>query len=214
MAFTKAVIEVMNGKKKKEKIPVLFNPNEYSIESGNQYASATITGLAEPVAQFISGNAQTLSMELFFDTSEVLTDVREHTDKVTGLLDVDSELHAPPLCRFVWGPREKGGGNFEGLVEKVTQKFTMFSTTGVPVRATLNVTFRSCMSITDQFKKISPNSADRTKQQVLNQGEQLWEIAEKEYQDPGEWRAIAQANNIDNPRLPAYGGTIVIPRLR
>lgn len=207
---TKAKIIVNTGKGQEE-IPVLFNPNEYALESGNQYSWQTIPGLSSPVAQFISGEATSLTMELFFDSYEEegdQRDVRNHTKKIIALLDVDKDLHAPPVCRFVWGSLD-----FKGIVEKVSQKFTMFLGTGIPVRATLQVTFKAYYSVTEQYQYIPRQSADRTKQRTIKQGEQLWMLANEEYEDPGMWREIARANGIHNPRKLTPGQSLIIPRL-
>ncbi len=207
MALKKAMILVHRGPVT-DRVDVLFNPNEYALESSNQYAWHTIPGLNQPIAQFVSGEATTLSMDLFFDTYEAGKDVRTHTSKITGLLDVDKDLHAPPMCKFVWGTLQ-----FKGVVEKVSQKYTMFLETGVPVRATLSVTFKALQSIKDQFKHIPRQSADRTKQRTIKQGDQLWQIAAEEYEDPGLWREIARANAIANPKRLEPGTVIRIPRL-
>ena len=147
-------------------------------------------------------------MDLFFDTYELMLDVRKHTSKIVGMLDVDKDLHAPPLCKFVWGTLQ-----FKGIVEKVSQKYTMFLDSGIPVRATLNVTFRAVQSIKEQFKHIPRQSADRTKQRTVKQGDQLWQIAAEEYEDPGLWREIARANGIADPKRLEPGTVIKIPRL-
>lgn len=207
MALTKAsiIVEKSSGE---ETIEVLFNPSEYKIVSGNEYAWQKIPGLSSPIAQFISGEASTLTMDLMFDTYEAKTDVREKTAKVVDLLDVDSDLHTPPTCRFVWGSLD-----FKGVAEKVTQRYTMFLDSGIPVRAILNVQFRQSLSITEQLQGIPRQSADRTKQRQLKQGEHLWMIANEEYEDPAHWRDIARANNIDNPRVLETGRQLIIPRL-
>lgn len=207
MSLEKAMIIIMRGSSQ-EQVEVMFNPNEYSLESGNQYSWKTIPGLNQPIAQFVSGEATSLTMELFFDTSETWEDVRDYTKKITGLLDVDKDLHAPPLVKFVWSSL-----SFKGVVEKVSQRFTMFLPTGRPVRAMLNVTFRAVASITEQFKQIPRQSADRTKQRTIKQGDQLWQIAAEEYEDPGLWREIARANGITNPKHLVPGTVIKIPRL-
>lgn len=216
----KAIIKVINGTKKNKTINVLFYPNEYSMDTGNTYASTTVTGLSQPIVQFISGAATTLSMELFFDTStkedgqKDFKDVRDFTAEVSALANVDSELHAPPVCEFIWGAPGNGAQSFKGVLEKVTQKFTMFSSSGKPIRARLNVTFKSVKNITQQFAEIPRNSPDRTKQKMLKQGEHLWMFAEEEYQNAGLWREIARANNIDNPRILQHGKPLVVPRLK
>ncbi len=49
-------------------IDVLFNPTEYRLSKSNQFAEVAIPGLTAPMLQFGHGNAQTLTMQLFFDT--------------------------------------------------------------------------------------------------------------------------------------------------
>ena len=85
-----------------EKFDVMFNPAEYTLNKDNNFASQTIPGLSSPLLQFVNGNLRTLEMELFFDTYEARRDVREETQRVVRLLDIDSDLHAPPVLRVSW----------------------------------------------------------------------------------------------------------------
>ena len=205
MALKKASIVVESTN---ESIEVLFNPSEYSIDRENKYAYHTMPGLSATIPQFISGDASVLAMELFFDTYEAQTDVRDHTKLVYGLLDVESDTHSPPICQFIWGSVV-----FRGVMEKVSQRFTMFLDSGIPVRAVLTVQMRSFQTVSEQLQEIPRQSSDRTKQRVLKQGEQLWMLAAREYEDPGRWREIAIANGIDNPRLVQTGSKVIVPPL-
>jgi hypothetical protein len=65
MPLEKAQITVVHTG---EKIEVLFNPEEYTLNKDNNFASQTIPGLSSPLLQFVNGNLRTLEMELFFDT--------------------------------------------------------------------------------------------------------------------------------------------------
>jgi len=207
MALEKAMIIVIAGSKQ-ERVNVLFNPTEYSLESSNKFSWQSIPGSSQPIAQFVSGEATTLSMELFFDSYEKSEDVRKYTMKIVGLLNVDKDLHAPPLCKFVWGSL-----TFQGVVEKVSQRYTMFNRSGKPVRAKLDVSFKSAKTVKEQLQEIPRQSADRTKQRTVKQGDQLWQIAAEEYEDAALWRAIARANGIADPRRLEPGTVIKIPRL-
>lgn len=197
------------GNPKGDPVKVCFNPPEYSIEKSNQFQSTSLPGLPTPITQFVSGNAQTLTMDLFFDSYEERKDVREYTDKITSLLNINKEIHAPAICKFIWGSL-----NFKAVLERVTQRFTMFLETGHPVRAKLSVTFKEYKTITEQLQNMSLESADRTKRRIIVQGESLWFIANREYGDPAIWRPIAKANKIDNPRILETGREINIPPLR
>jgi hypothetical protein len=147
-------------------------------------------------------------MDLFFDTYEKAEDVRNYTRRITGLLEINSHIHAPPICLFVWGKLV-----FRAVLESVTQKFTLFLDSGVPARATLNVTFKEYKTIIEQFLSIPRFSSDRTKQRQLIEGDNIWLLADREYGDPGCWRHIAKANNIDNPRKINAGRELMLPPL-
>jgi nucleoid-associated protein YgaU len=203
-------------------ITAMYNPEKYSVSKSVQYAEVAIPGLDAPVVQFVRGQNEKLTMELFFDTTDLgmvenVTDVREQTAKVYRLLKVDSETHAPPRVMIDWGD----GGQITSydadippwlVLESVTQEFTLFSPSGVPLRARLNTTFREAWTIDEQLSLVRPHSSDRTKLRRVVRGETLSHIAAREYNDPGEWRPIAEENGLDNPRLLAPGTSLVIPR--
>lgn len=202
----KAMIQVLkaNGEKQIE-VPVKFNPSEYTMEKSNEFANINIPGLESPILQFTRGGLGTLSMDLFFDSYEEGKDVRCFTDRITDLLKIDKHIHAPPVLKFVWGSLL-----FTCVLTKVSKKFTMFRHDGIPVRATLSVTFSEFP--TEVEKKAEPcESSDRTKVYTIKRGDSLWEIAAREYGDPGLWRHIADKNSIENPRILEAGRAITIP---
>lgn len=208
MALEKAFIQPINGKSGGRNIAVLFNPTEYSLETSNQFQRTAVPGTATPATQFVSGDTQTLTMDLFFDSYERGEDVRKYTRQITALLDIDPALHAPPICIFHWGSL-----NFKATLEQVNQKFTLFLESGVPVRATLSVTFKEYKTLTEQLQGVRKESSDRTKRITIKQGDALWMLANKEYEDSSLWRPIANANNISNPRLLTVGKELVVPVL-
>lgn len=214
--FNKAKIIMLDKKGKEIKsISVLFNPNEYSISSSNNISSQDLRGLNGQSEQFVGGGTQNLSMQLFFDTYTMKTeasasyvDVRKHTDQIKKLMDIYSDDHTPPVCAVTWGSL-----CFKGYLESLNERFTMFSNEGIPLRAYLDVTFKKVETVEQYLKGASPQSADRTKARILKDGDQLWTIAANEYDDPDNWRPIANANNIDNPRKVKPGTAIVVPSL-
>lgn len=194
-----------------ETIPVLFNPGEYTQDKSNNFASIEIPGREAPLLQFIRGDMQTLSMDLFFDTYDAMNpikkDVRDYTRKIMKLMAINSSLHAPPVLKFVWGSL-----SFTCVLQKATQKFTMFTTGGVPVRATISVTFNEY-----QTEKTAMGthleSRDRTAHHVVTQGDTLWKLAWEEYGDASLWRHIADANNITDARKLTPGQSLSIPAI-
>src|SRR5215831_1907341 len=93
---------------KDQPIKALFNPERYTLNKGVQIAEIAIPGLDSPVLQFVRGQNEKITLELFFDTTkhsmvDPVVDVRTETSKVYRLLKVDSETHAPPRCELLWG---------------------------------------------------------------------------------------------------------------
>lgn len=205
----KAHIQVLNQDGSvDEEIPVHFNPTEYSLDKSVNYADQAIPGYSSPVVQFVSGEAETLTMELFFDTYEADEDVRTYTDKIDDLIRVDGDLHAPPILRFVWASL-----SFTSVLESAQTQFTMFQADGTPVRARVDVTFKEYTTPEEQQIEEPRQSADTDSVRVVTEGETLWGIANDEYGDPTEWRPIATANGIENPRSLEPGTRLSIPRL-
>jgi hypothetical protein len=213
-----------------EFIPVQFNPTELSLEKGAQIAEIAIPGLDSPLLQFVRGQNEKLTLELFFDTTENgmgqnATSVTTLTDRVYELVKIEPDRHAPPVCAFVWNRRFPGAdvseniGNqkrndFQCLVESVRQKFTLFSPEGVPLRATLTVTLREYKTLDEQLNQLNLNSPDRTRSYIVERGDQLSSVAAHHYRRPGEWRRIAEANDIEDPRRLTAGIFLKLPPIQ
>lgn len=205
MGLTKARITVEHTG---DFFDVLFNPEEYTLNKDNNFAAQAIPGLSGPLLQFVHGNMRTLEMELFIDTSEPPRDVREETQKVVGLLDIDSTLHATPVLRVCWASLQ-----FRCVLARVSQKFVRFLDDGRPDRARLTVTFNEFLDPVTEAQEVNRQTADFTKVHVVRRGEDLSSIATAHYEDPKIWRPIAVANNIDDPRAISTGQSLLIPSL-
>ena len=71
-------------------IAALFNPERYTVSKSFQLAEIGIPGLDSPVVQYVRGQNEKISMELFFDTTDggmigEVTDVRDSTTAVYQL---------------------------------------------------------------------------------------------------------------------------------
>lgn len=213
----KATVTVLDGADKGKVISVLFNPTEYSFERTNAYKATPVPGLGSPLLQFVNGEADQLSMELFLDdyTDPEGPTSRERTEKapvgtrlrdLSKLLEIDRDLHAPPPVRFNWGPME-----FTAVIEKLGRKVTMFHPDGTPARSTLAVSFKEYRTLRRQLEEPRRESADKTKRRVVVGGDSLWAMAAREYDDARQWVRIAEANDLDDPRDIAPGDWLLLP---
>jgi nucleoid-associated protein YgaU len=196
-------------------IEVQLNPNQYQLEKAAQLAEIGIPGIDSPLLQFIRGQNERLTLELFFDTTDGGTgagaqDVRRRTNQIYQLVKMQPQTHAPPRVLVMWGAL-----SFKAVVDSVRQTFTMFSPEGIPLRATVNVTFREYKSLEDQLAELNLQTSDRTRQRTIQAGDTLSGIAAEMYGVPTAWRHIVDANSGALPSvidLPP-GVTLTIPPL-
>jgi hypothetical protein len=226
----KASLVASHGDGSMDVIDVQFNPTEFTLDKGAQIAEIAIPGLDSPLLQFVRGQNEKLNLDLFFDTTEHGTgagavSVTTLTDPVYALVKIEPEGHAPPVCTLVWNAKFPGAdlppaaGNqrrtsFQCVVESIKQKVTFFSPEGVPLRATLTLALREYKTLGDQLQQLNLTSPNRTHSHVTRQGDTLASVAGRYYRRPGEWRAIADANTIDDPRRLAPGQFLRVPPIR
>ncbi|BAZ08758.1 peptidoglycan-binding LysM [Calothrix sp. NIES-4071] len=204
-------------------IKVSFNPNSYTVTKEVVWDTPTSTIaqntksqdlLNAPILRFGGGCSRILTInELLFDATEPIdgakvNDVREKTNEIVALTRIDRSLEQPPACRVSWGTAPSGSDfPFEGVITSLTQNFTLFKRNGIPVRATLSVTFKEYIKPLDDQRKTDPELTTH----IVKRGDTISSIAEKYYKNPKLWRLIAEANNIDNPRYLEIGTSLNVP---
>lgn len=230
------IIADWGGGREPERYEVQYNPKEFTLEKILQHGEINIPGLDAPLQQFVRGQAEKLNVELFFDTTENgmgkdATSVTVHTDRIYKLAKIEDRSHAPPVVTFCWNSQFPGsslsyggqssgsGGNqtrnsFVGVVESVRQQFTLFSSEGVPLRATVTLVLKEFRRLDEQIKLLRLNSPDRTHSHPLNSGETLSSLAGKYYGNPRRWRFIALKNGLADPRRLTAGHILTIPSIK
>jgi nucleoid-associated protein YgaU len=206
-------------------IVALFNPNTYSITKSVSWSAAGVNGQANggtdrrknaPPLQFGGGECRSLSLELFFDTTEetdsAKKDVRHLTNQIVKLTRIvrDLDPQRPPVCVVSWGKETPPGSDFPftGVVTQLTQSFNLFLSDGRPVRANLTAAFLEYLDPTKDQLENDPEFTTR----VLKRGDSLSSISAEVYGDPTMWRVIAEANRLDDPRQVPVGLRLNIPK--
>ena len=195
-------------------IAVQFNPTEYGIDRGTSFAELQVPGLRTPLLQFVRGEAQTLSLELFLDGTDARASrkpgdsVEDRLAALRTFVEIDSELHAPPVCLFQWRQVK-----FYGVVTSFKEKYSLFAESGQVLRARVTLSLKSYEAVEVQLREMRLKSPDRTRVRVLHESETLAALAAEVYGDPRLWRVLADANNIDRPRFVAPGTPLRVPAL-
>lgn len=208
MEFVHATLQNIS-KANQPLISVLFNPTEYSVTTNMNYAEIPVPGLRVPLIQFVRGETKVLTAELFLDRTDTGISLKEDLKALRDFVTIDSDLHAPPVCRFKWGDLDQ----FDGVVSGFNEKFVLFDEQGKVLRARVTLSLKSYQPAELQYRELNRRSPDRTKTRVVLEGERLDWIASEEYGDPALWTVLAEENGIDRPRLLRPGVLLTIPPL-
>lgn len=197
------------------KIDFQFNPKELSLSKTAQWSRASGRGNKKSgPPQYNGPQPSKLTLEMFFDASDTLDNsVVETVEKLFACCVPTDASHSqnkgsPPWVLFRWG----GLTGFLAYISSVSVKYTLFTSGGTPVRATASVTLEE---LAGEAPKQNPTSGGLLPQKVHNtvEGDTLAGIAYKEYGRASYWRAVAEANGIDDPMRVRPGTSLLLPSL-
>lgn len=203
-------------------IVVPYSPTELAFSKSANYAEVVIPGLEMPLLQFVRGEAETITLEIFLDSSTSATGVTEQARVLYKLATIAPDRHSPPLVRLSWGSRFPGPSlgssaeaenGFTAVVLSVARRFTLFAADGTPLRALVTLSLKQYMSLAEQITALNLQSADHTRVHVVQQGETLPLIAFDAYADAGAWPLIANHNKLTEVRELVPGTRLELPPL-
>lgn len=193
-----------------------FNPAQLTIARRAQWkASAAPVERDGALPEFLGTQPRELGLEIFLDTSDKPTS-NSVLKKVESLLSccevtdksIAAKQPSPPWVVFEWGSFKTA--RFTAYVGSVDASYTLFGTSGVPIRATCRLQLHE---IPGKTPGQNPTSGALTAQSVhrVVAGDSLQSLAWREYGDASAWRAIAEANGIDDPTRLTAGTELVLP---
>ncbi len=115
---------------------------------------------------------------------------------------------SPPWVRLSWGSFSTV--QFIATVGRVSAKYTLFSPSGTPLRATCDLDLSEVAILTGGQNPTSGALTARRVHRVVA-GDSLQSLAWREYGDATVWRAIAEANDIDDPMELEPGTELLLP---
>lgn len=200
------------------RIECMFNPSTFAFATQNRWEADQIPGKNTPTLRYAGGAGGTFNLSLVFDTTATGTSVTEHTDKLLGLMKVDTDLPGydpeknngrPPWIRFHWGTHLH---SFKAVITSTNVTFTYFSSEGLPLRANVEVAleqFEPDANWGPQNPTSGTPKPRRTHQVQI--GDTLDRIAARYYGDATRWRDIAALNGISDPLDLTPGDLLSIP---
>lgn len=202
-------------------LEVQFNPESLKVSYTNQVSPA---GAASSGGQQHVGSGSTrLAVQLWFDVTAPgpgnPVDVRQLTEQVLYFITPDTKKKhpVPPLLRFEWGTF-----SFEGVVESLEESLEFFSAQGIPLRASVSLSMSQPRlqapvrapppppaapgASTASGSPTAPGALSATTAPGTREltpapaGATLQALAASRGGDPSQWRALADANNLETPR--------------
>ena len=193
-----------------KRVEVQFNPETLKVAFTNQLSGGDQSGGA--AVQFVAKSITKLTMDLWFDVtvdpeagaSETPRDVRELTREVAYFMQPKAAVgrgrrrkKPVPGVRFLWG-----SFLFDGVMESINESLELFSEQGRPLRAKLSVSL-SRQDIQYQIRELDQPSDVQTPGIVPRQPARAGDTAQSVAADngrPGDWRSLAEDNDLENPR--------------
>jgi len=136
--------------------------------------------------------------------------------EVPGGSQGGSSTAAPPFITFTWGTET----TFKSVCTSLTVAYKLFRPNGDPIRADVKMTLKqaeaaSTASSTGANRGTNPTTRANAGHGVhtVKDGDSLPSIAYDAYGDATTWRAIADANGIENPLHLRRGRALSLPRL-
>jgi len=195
------------------KIEFQFNPKELSLSKTAKWKRDTQKNAKKSgVPEFTGADPCKLTLEMFLDATDKMNDAVVKTVEklfnccVPTSTSLDAKKPSPPWVIFRWG----GLTGFPAFISSVTAKYTVFTPSGMPVRAVCTVAIEE---IAGQTAGQNPTSGalavHRTRRIVA--GDSLASVAYASYGDAGLWRKLAQVNGVEDPMRLTPGQVLLLP---
>ncbi|MBV9026720.1 MAG: LysM peptidoglycan-binding domain-containing protein [Streptomycetaceae bacterium] len=193
-----------------------FNPSQLALSRRAQWKTTPTAAVRDgALPEFMGPEPRSMDVEVFLDCSDDpgSNEVLKKVELLFSCCEVTTASIAAkqpstPWVVFQWGSFSTA--RFTAYVSAVNASYTLFDTTGVPIRATCQV---SLNEIPAKTAGQNPTSGALTARRVhhIVAGDSLQSLAWREYGDASAWRAIAETNGIDDPGRLAPGTELVLP---
>ena len=205
--FQQAKLQIDGG----AEIPCAFNPQSYSVSKTNVWTFKPTQSNDWPKPEFGGGLPMTFRISLLLDTSLEGSD-KSVKDQANALMEA---MHgggsAPKFVTFSWGQNKLP----KSAPMSISIQYAMFHPNGDPMRALVDLELAQADDTNPKGRAQNPTTRGTAglRSHVIQDGDSLHSIAYDSYGDATRWRAIAEANAIDDPLRLRRGTSLTIPRL-
>jgi hypothetical protein len=205
--FQTAKLQIENG----ATIPCAFNPESYTISKTNIWTYKPNQSRDYPKPEFGGGMPMVYAMQLLLDTSLQGPDQSVKVQANALMMAMHGNGGPPKFVTFGWGSIQLP----KAAPLSIAIHYTLFHPNGEPMRALVDLELAQADDTSPPGQAQNPTTRGTAglRSHVVQDGDSLHSISYASYGDPTQWRAIAEANAIDDPLRLRRGESLTIPRL-
>ncbi|HEY1255737.1 MAG TPA: hypothetical protein VGF01_13245 [Terracidiphilus sp.] len=191
---------------------VQINPETYSQQYATKFICDEAVNTGGVINKFVVQKPQDLGLEFYLDATGVLPGVLSVNDDLDRFKSIvysyNGTIHSPNYLRILWGQL-----TFDCRLETLNVEYTLFTPSGVPLRAKLTTTFQQYLSPEKMQLQARNSSPDLTHSRITSSRDTLPLLCFQIYGDSKYYLDIARINGLDNFRDLQPGQKIVFPPL-
>jgi len=193
-----------------------LSPNTFKFDKEIEYAEDRQLGAIGGDVRFVRYRAENLSFKFTVDCTGIVegTEESDHVynkiQEIENLLYIyNSDAHRPSYIKVLYGELV-----FNGQVKRMDVDYTLFDDKGIPLRATVALTFTGYRSSEEERRRFSKHSPDMSRLITVKEGETLACLCHRIYGDSLLVRQVARFNNLNGFRNIPAGTELLFPPLK
>lgn len=193
------------------------NPEKYDHSFSISYSDQAPVGKSEVTTKFDKTEAEVLKIRTLLDCTGALggeasaaTDVKTQLRKLSDIVyRYDGDQHEPNPVQVLWGSQI-----FIGRLTSMKVDSTLFKSSGEPLRAMLDLEFKSYVSSEEEALRANRSSPDMSHLVEIRDGDTLPLLCYRIYRDSSYYLEVARHNNLTDFRDLEPGSKLRFPPLR
>lgn len=208
--------ELFTQKHEKEKLTLDINPESLKFEKGIVYREDKQLGTTNGSNSFERYEPEKLSFSFTVDTTGVVEGTKDTDQAYIKIKEVEDILyayneegHRPSYIVIAYGELL-----FKGQLASMKVDYTLFNNDGIPLRATVNLSFSGFRGSEEDKKKFSKLSPDMSRLIVIKENDTLANLCHLIYGNSRVVAQVARFNNLNGFRDVPVGTELLFPPLK
>lgn len=208
--------EMFTQKHHPEKLTLGINPESLKSERGIVYRKDKQLGTTNGSNTFESYEPEKLSFSLTVDTTGVVEGTQDTDEAYIKVKELENLLytyneegHRPSYIIIAYGEIL-----FKGQLASMKIDYTLFNNEGIPLRATVDLSFSGFRCSEEDKKKYSKLSPDMSRLIVIKENDTLANLCHQIYGNSHLVAQVAGFNNLNGFREVPVGTELLFPPLK